>query len=138
MEGALTRLRYNMDLLNGGLNFGESGYAITTAVSIGSRAAAEISDATASGIILEPDTWIGAAGYSRSPVNVYHVTGGTKQSGTATSAARILNGVAEAATSFTGLLGTQGGWDRQTQEWHHQVDVITLEIQQIKRQTQTA
>jgi chromosome segregation ATPase len=52
----------------------------------------------------------------------------------ATSAARILNGVAEGATSLAGLMNTEGSWDRREQEWKHQVDIITLEIEQIKRQ----
>jgi erythromycin esterase-like protein len=68
------------------------------------------------------------------PVSVFTTPGGVKLADVATSAARILNGVAEAASTQASLSNTQGGWARREQEWKHQVDVITLEIQQIKRQ----
>jgi hypothetical protein len=42
--------------------------------------------------------------------------------------------VADASNTLAALLGTQGSWDRRSQEWQHQIDIITLEIQQIKRQ----
>ncbi|KAH8591200.1 hypothetical protein B0O99DRAFT_690810 [Bisporella sp. PMI_857] len=134
MESALTNLRYYQGLLKAGLNANENGYVINTGISMGSRIAAQISDGVAQGSAVAPDPYLGGAGVYGTPVSVLTTPGGVKLADVATSAARILNGVAEGATSLAGLLNTEGTWDRREQEWKHQIDVITLEIQQIKRQ----
>lgn len=46
--------------------------------------------------------------------------------------------MADVAHSLAEEVNTQGTWDRRSQEWKHQVDVIMLEIQQIKRQSLAA
>jgi hypothetical protein len=134
MELALTNLRYYQGLLQAGLNSGENGYVTNTGISLGSRAAAQVSDGIASAAAPEPDPYLGGAGAYGSPVSVLTTPGGVKLAQVATSAARILNGVADGANTLAGLLNTQGSWDRRSDEWKHQIDVITLEIQQVKRQ----
>jgi hypothetical protein len=46
----------------------------------------------------------------------------------ATSAARILNGVTDGASTVARLLNNQGEWDRRAQDWQHEIDLYTIEI----------
>jgi hypothetical protein len=86
------------------------------------------------GIGSTPDIWFGAAGVYGTPLEFQQIPIGTKLSGTFASAARILNAIGETSTSGAGLLQTQASWQRRSDDWQNQVDMATLEIQQIKRQ----
>jgi hypothetical protein len=134
MESALTKLRYYQGLIAAGLNAGENGFLIATSTSMESRAASQIVEAVAQDIVEEPDTYIGGAGVYGSPVNVELITGGTKQASSSSSGAKILNTIADATNTLAGVSSTEGGWSRRSEEWQFQVDLITIEIQQIKRQ----
>jgi hypothetical protein len=134
MQNALTRLRYFQGLIAGGLNSGENGSIIASGTSMESRAASQIVEGVAQGLVEEPDTYIGGAGAYGTPVNVELITGGTKQAASSSSGARILNTIADAANTLASLSSMQGGFDRRSADWQNQVDVITVEIQQIKRQ----
>jgi hypothetical protein len=135
MEGALHRLRYYQGLINGGLNANESAYVVAVTASMASRAAAQISKSTAGGEIQVPDMYEGAAGIFGTPVNVLLIPGsGSKDAYTSSSTGDVLNTLAEESSSQSGLFNTEGGWDRRLAEWQHEVDIITVEIQQIKRQ----
>ena len=48
--------------------------------------------------------------------------------------ARISNIAAEIVSTTASLDLTEAGWDRRDQEWHFQVQVLTIEIEQITRQ----
>lgn len=45
-----------------------------------------------------------------------------------------MNTIADISGTNSGVNNTLGGWNWRADEWHHQVDVITIEIAQIKRQ----
>ena len=134
MNSALTRLRYYQDLLAHPMNAGESGFVIASGTSMETRAASQLVDGVSQDIVETPDTYIGGAGAYGSPVNVELITGGTKMASSSASGAKMLNIIADASNTLSNLSATQGGWDRRTQEWQDQVDVITIEIQQVKRQ----
>ncbi|HEU5271722.1 MAG TPA: hypothetical protein VFU36_17485, partial [Jatrophihabitans sp.] len=133
-ENAQARLRYYQNLIADGLIAGEIGYESLTGVSMASRAAGNISEAIAQGIGISPDFWIGVAGIAGTPLQFNQLPLGSKLAGGFATAARILNALAEIATSGAGLAATEANWDRREQEWRHQVDIITIEIQQIERQ----
>ncbi|MDH6125483.1 neuraminidase-like domain-containing protein [Kitasatospora sp. GP82] len=133
-EGAQTRLRYYQQLVQRGLNAGETGYQALTAVSIGSRVAGNVSEAIAQGIGMIPDFWLGVAGIAGSPLQFQQLPLGNKLAAGFSTAARIMNALAEIANTSAGLSLTEGGWDRRLDEWHHQVDVTSIEIEQIERQ----
>ncbi|MDH3602837.1 MAG: insecticidal toxin complex protein, partial [Candidatus Tectomicrobia bacterium] len=59
---------------------------------------------------------------------------GSKLGGVFATAARISNSVATAASTLASQHLTESGWGRREQEWNHQVDVLTVEIEQIERQ----
>jgi hypothetical protein len=132
MESTLVKLRYYQGLIDGDLNAGETGYKDSTQVSMESRTGGNVSEATSQAMSMIPDIWFGVAG--EGPLEANQMPLGVKL-GTAFSAvARIMNTVADIAGSNASLNATQGGWDRRLAEWHNQVDLINIEIQQIKRQ----
>ncbi|OAR03095.1 hypothetical protein LLEC1_03148 [Akanthomyces lecanii] len=134
MQGALTRLQYYQKLISDGLNFSEMGYLFGTEASMASRTSANVSDGVGQGMASVPDMWVGVAGVAGSPLQFQQMPMGVKMGTGFAAAARILNTVADISSSNAGMQNTQGGWDRRAQEWQHQCDVITYEIQQIKRQ----
>jgi hypothetical protein len=127
-EGAQTRKRYYEALIAHGLNAGETGYEAQTGVSMASRTAGNVSEAVAQIMQIIPDFFVGfPCTFTWTPV-------GTKLSGVFSAIARIMNVVAEIASSNAGLDLTHGGWDRREDEWRFQVEVIGIEIEQIERQ----
>ena len=134
LQGAQARLRYYQQLIANGLNAGETGYQALTEVSIASRTAGNISEAIAQGVGMAPDMWLGVAGVMGSPLQFNQLPVGVKLASGFSTAARILNALAEIATSSGGLSLTEGGWDRRLTEWQLQVTTIGIEIEQIDRQ----
>ncbi len=132
--GAQARLRYYQGLITNGLNGGEIGYEALTAVSIASRAAGNISEAIAQVMGVVPDMWVGVAGIAGTPVELDQLPVGSKLGSDFSTAARILNALAEIAGSSGALSLTEGGWDRREAEWRLQAEVIGIEIEQIERQ----
>jgi hypothetical protein len=134
LQGAQARLRYYRQLIANGLNAGETGYQALTGVSIASRTAGNISEAIAQGVGVSPDMWLGVAGFAGTPLQFNQLPVGVKLASGFSTAARILNALAEIATSSAGLSLTEGGWDRRLAEWQLQVTTIGIEIEQIDRQ----
>jgi hypothetical protein len=134
LRGHRARLRYYQQLIANGLNAGETGYQALTEVSIASRTAGNISEAIAQGVGQSPDMWLGVAGTMGSPLQFNQLPVGIKLASGFSTAARILNALAEIATSSGGLSLTEGGWDRRLAEWQLQVTTIGIEIEQIQRQ----
>ncbi|KAH8598521.1 hypothetical protein B0O99DRAFT_669787 [Bisporella sp. PMI_857] len=134
IEGALVRHRYNTLLLKNGLNSGETAYVSGTNMALGSRTASSISEGIGQGITFIPDIIIGGAGAASSPVEVNQLPLGSKLAQVFQAAARIMNVVGDNQNTNAGLGSTTGGWDRRADDWAHQVDVITLELAQLKRQ----
>ncbi|MBV9775059.1 MAG: hypothetical protein JO040_13990 [Gemmatimonadetes bacterium] len=133
-EGAQTRQRYYRTLLANGLNAGELGYEALTGVSMASRTAGTISEGIAQGIGMIPDMFMGVAGIAGTPLEFNQLPVGNKLAAAFVTAARILNALAEIASTGASLSATEGGWDRREAEWRHQVEVIGIEIEQIERQ----
>jgi hypothetical protein len=134
MAGQLTRLQYYQTLLSNGLIDGEVGYVTGIGVSMASRVGGDVIEAVGQGIGSTPDIWFGAAGVYGTPLEFQQIPIGTKLSGTFASAARIMGSIGEISSSSAALLETQAGWERRADDWQNQVDMATLEIQQIKRQ----
>ena len=134
MQGAQQRLRYNQGLINAGLNSGENGYLSGTQVSMTSRTAGSITEGVGQAMNFIPDFNVGGAGAMSSPVAVTQLPLGTKLAAVFQAAARILNIVADVAGTNAAVSNTQGSWERRSDEWAHQVDVISIELEQIKQQ----
>ncbi|WLE96449.1 MAG: hypothetical protein QTN59_17415 [Candidatus Electrothrix communis] len=131
-EMAITRLQYNENLIANGLTGKESAYQTAMDVSLVSHAAGQVSEAISQAQSSSPDMWMGTAGpfplfYNQPPL-------GSKLGGVFAAAARISNSLAAAAGTLSSLNLTKAGWKRREEEWQHQVDVITIELEQIERQ----
>ncbi len=133
-EIAQTRKRYYETLIRNGLNSGETQHVALTGVSIGARAAANISEGIAQGMSIPPDMWIGVAGVMGTPLQFNQLPVGNKLASVLSTIARISNGLAEIAGTTGSLRLTEGGWERREDEWNHQVEVLGIEIEQIERQ----
>jgi hypothetical protein len=131
-QGAQARLRYYQQLLQNGLNAGETSYVALTGAAAAARTAATVTEAIGQGMTVTPDIAVGVAGLG--PYEATQLPIGSKLAGNFAAAARIMNTVGDIAGTGAGLSLTQGGWDRRTAEWQLQVTTITIEIEQIQQQ----
>jgi len=105
-------------------------------VSVASRTAGTVTEAIAQAMDTTPDVAVGVAGMG--PYEATQLPIGSKLGGSFSTAARIMNLLAEIASSGAGLSLTEAGWTRRVQEWQLQVTTITIEIEQITQQTLAA
>src|SRR5262249_10835289 len=94
---------------------------------VGSRTAGTVLDAISEVMNFIPDINVGTVDFVDLPI-------GTKLARVFETGARISNEVSEILSTSAGLRLTQAGWDRRLQEWQHQVDDLTIELEQIERQ----
>jgi hypothetical protein len=125
---AQTRLQYYRNLIAVGLISGEAQYEPLTITSTTIRAAGNISAAIGQAMNLIPDPNVGF------PCNFVTLPPGKKLAMIFAAAGTIANTVADIINTVASLGLTKAGWERREQEWEHQVDVLTIEIEQIERQ----
>ena len=130
---AQTNLKYYAALIAAGLITGELAYQDLTITSTVLRGVSNISEGIAEGVGAIPNTFIGVAGFGGTPLEYEQLPIGTPLAGIFSTAARILNSLAEIASSTGALELTEGGWQRRNDEWVHQTQVLTIEIQQLER-----
>ena len=99
-----------------------------------SRTAGNVSEAIAEGMGMVPDFWFGVAGIMGTPLEFQQLPLGNKLAAGFATAARIMNALGDIAATGAGLSLTEGGWERREAEWRNQVDVLTVEIEQMERQ----
>ncbi len=83
---------------------------------------------------LIPDFVVGGAGFGGSPVAISWLPLGTKLGGMFAAIARITNNEAQIQSENAALDNTEAGWIRRLDEWVHQIQILTIEIQQAERQ----
>ena len=127
-EIAQTRLQYYKTLITNGLISGEVQNEPLTISASTVRTAGNVSVAIGQAINLIPDPFVGF------PANFVKLPPGQKLSDIFQAAGTIANTVAEILNTAASLGLTKAGWDRREDEWQHQVDVLTVEIEQIERQ----
>lgn len=125
-EMAQIRLAYNQELYNGKLNSGESDYVSYTHLSLTElilSKAIEIGAQILRGI---PDV---LAGFPQ-----MHLPLGSKMAGFVSTISQVFSTMSQYHGTYAGLRNTEGGWDRREREWLHQIELVTVELQQIERQ----
>ncbi|SFN24754.1 hypothetical protein SAMN05216386_0105 [Nitrosospira briensis] len=127
-EGAQTRLHYYKTLIANSLISGEVQYEPLTISSSTVRTAGNVAVAIGQFMNLIPDPHVGF------PCNFVKLPPGEKLSHIFSATGTIANAVAEIISTSASLGLTKAGWDRREDEWQHQVDVLTVEIEQIERQ----
>lgn len=126
-ELAQNQLQYYTALIAAGLNSGEVDYQGLTDGAIGALTASVISQTVATILGVIPDVFVGTSDFVQLPV-------GSKLAGVFQGIAGISQTTSSILSATAGLRLTQSGWDRRNAEWHHQVDVFTITIEQIDRQ----
>jgi Tc toxin complex TcA C-terminal TcB-binding domain len=119
---------YYANLIANGLISNETGYVNQTNVALAERTASNIFEGIAETMTLIPDVWAGTTGVTtQAPV-------GTKLAGLFKTVARVLNVLADNASTTASLDLTEAGWDRRLQDWIHQVTILDIQIEQVELQ----
>jgi hypothetical protein len=129
-----TNLNYYQNLIQAGLIGQETAYQDLTIASTVTRGVAETIDASSGASSAAGNFFTGVAGFGGTPLIYEQLPPGSPLAGLFAALARIMIAVADATATTAGLELTEAGWTRRLQEWNHQVDVLTIEIQQIERQ----
>jgi Tc toxin complex TcA C-terminal TcB-binding domain/Protein of unknown function (DUF2934) len=127
-------LAYYKLLVQDGLITDEIGYQDLTIAATVLRAAGDVLEGIAGGVELTPNTFTGGAGFGGSPLFYVQIPIGEPLAGSFSIAARIMNGLSAIAGSTAGLELTEAGWQRRLDEWNHQVQILTIEVEQIELQ----
>lgn len=128
-------LTYYNGLIAAGLISDETGYQDLTIASTVLRTLANVSEGLAQGAGATPNMFTGIAGFGGTPLEYFQIPGvGDPLARIFAAGARIMNDLAEISTSTAGLALTEAGWQRRLDEWTHQSQILTIEIQQVERQ----
>jgi hypothetical protein len=134
LQKTLNELSYTQTLIRNGNNAKETGFEVSTGVSLGSHTAATAILAAAEGVSSMPDVYVGGAGVMGSPLEFNKITGGSSLGSALNFAASILNTGAESANTIANMLLVQSGWDRRRDEWLHQADTLTVDLEVLESQ----
>jgi Tc toxin complex TcA C-terminal TcB-binding domain len=127
-------LTYYSNLIQNGLISGEIAYQDLTAVSIALRGAGNIIEATGEAMNSAGNYFDGIAGFGGTPLIYQQLPIGEPIGSALAGAARVMGSLAEIANSSASLSLTEAGWQRRNDDWVHQAQILTIEIQQVERQ----
>jgi hypothetical protein len=131
---AQANLKYYNDLIQAGLSGEETAYQDLTIASTVLRTASNAIEGVGGASFAAGNYFAGTAGFGGSPLVYAQLPIGEPLGNSSSSAARVLNALAEIASSVAGLELTEAGWDRRAQEWVHQTQILTIEIEQAEQQ----
>lgn len=131
---AQANLLYYQQLIQNGLIPQELSYEALTLASTVLRADGNIMEAEGGGMSAEGNYFSGVAGIGGSPLDYAQLPPGSPLAGLFSSQARVMTALADVASSTGGLDLTQGEWQRRADEWLHQTQTLTIEIEQIEMQ----
>ena len=138
MAATQTRLSFVQNLIANGLNSGENGFMVANDNSMAARTGAITSEGIAQGLAFAPDMWFGIKGHGGKTLDYRQAPIGSKLSANFATAARLLNAIAAVADSTASQETKEGAWARRHELWNHEVDGLTIEVQQIERQIYAA
>jgi hypothetical protein len=127
-------LSYYNTLIQNGLISDEVAYQDLIGVSTALRAASNIIEVSGEASNGAGNYFDGVAGFGGTPLIYQQLPIGEPLGAVFAGAARVMNGLAEIASSTAGLMLTEAGWQRRNDEWVHQTQILAIEIQQIERQ----
>ncbi|MGB1017366.1 MAG: hypothetical protein ACPG4T_24735, partial [Nannocystaceae bacterium] len=124
---ALTNLNYYQSLIDAGLLVGEAQYEPLTGTATGLRTTGNVLEGIGQAMNLVPDVNVGTCSFATLPV-------GKKLAMIFASMGSVVNVAADIVNTIASLGLTKDGWARREAEWKHQIDLFTIEIEQIERQ----
>jgi hypothetical protein len=131
---AQANYQYYKGLIQAGLITPEVAYQDLTIASTVLRAAGNTSEAIGGAMSAAGNYFDGIAGFGGSPLFYSQLPVGGPLAGMFAAIARVMNALAEVSSSTAGLELTEGGWQRRSDEWLHQEQVLGIEIEQIELQ----
>jgi hypothetical protein len=131
---SMTDLNYTQTLIRNGPNSNESAFVNSTQQSLDLRIAAQASLVAAEGVSSVPDVYAGGAGALGSPLEFNKITGGSTLSTILNFASNIMSSQAESSNTTANMQLTKSTWDRRTEEWMHDVDDLTIDLQALECQ----
>jgi hypothetical protein len=129
-----SNLDYYTFLSNRNLIDQEIDYQDLTINSTVLRGVGDVMEAIGQGFHSAGNYQLGAAGFGGSPLVYSQLPPGDPLGFNFEGAARIMMSLADVAISTAGLELTEGGWQRRSEEWSHQIDDLLIELQQMERQ----
>lgn len=127
-------LVYYNGLIQQGLIDGEIAYQDLTEASMVLRTVGNGIEMSGAASDAAGNYFTGVAGFGGSPLIYSQLPIGQPLGSSLASIARTLIALADIANTTAGLELTEAGWERRAVEWNHQVQILTIEIQQIERQ----
>ena len=127
-------LGYFTQLKSHGLIAGEIAYAALTTASTLLRGTVNVLEAVAGGMSAAGNYFMGVAGFGGTPLIYQQLPIGEPLADSFSANARIMVALSDISSTTAGLSLTQSGWERRLADWTHQIDLLTIEIQQIERQ----
>ncbi|MFZ1009277.1 MAG: neuraminidase-like domain-containing protein [Candidatus Sulfotelmatobacter sp.] len=123
-EADQTNLLYYTNLYQNGLINNEIQNLSLSTNAMQTRTGANITEAIGEALKVIPDFYVGAMStFSQVPI-------GTKLAGLFETIAKIMLTVAEIQSATAAIDMTQASWQRRSDEWFHQMQVLPVEIQQ--------
>ena len=119
------------------LNAGESGALAISATSLVVHAAGTVSDILGGVVAIIPDFQLGASGFGGSP-HVSAKMGGQNFSKAAELAARALYQTSTILDKTASMASTLAGHQRRMDDWQHQANLASKELEQVDRQIAAA
>jgi hypothetical protein len=123
-----TNLLYYASLFQNGLLNNEIQNLTLTSNALQTRTGANVIEAAGEIMNVIPDMFVGAMSSGASPPI------GTKLAHLFEAIGRIMQTIADIQSTTAGMDMTQAGWQRRSDEWLHQMQVLPIEIQQIELQ----
>ena len=127
-------LTYYTDLKQHGLIGGETSYEALTEASTFVRYGANAMETVSGAMSAAGNYFDGVAGFGGSPLLYQQLPIGEPLGADFAALARMLISLSDVANTTAGLQLTEAGWQRRLDEWNHQIEILTIEIQQIERQ----
>jgi hypothetical protein len=131
---AQANLQYYKQLIQNGLIAPEVAYQDLTIAGTVLRAAGNIMESAGGGMSAAGNYYDGMAGFGGTPLIYAQLPPGSPLAGMFSAMARIMTALADVAFSTGGLELTEGEWQRRADEWLHQTQTLTIEIEQIEMQ----
>jgi hypothetical protein len=123
-----TNLLYYTNLYQAGLINNEIQNLDLTTAALQIRTGANVTEAAGEIMNIIPDSFFGAMSSGAAPPI------GTKIANFFQAVARIMTAIADIQSTTAAMDATQAGWQRRSDEWFHQMQMLPIEIQQTELQ----
>ncbi len=138
LEVVKHRQDYYQSLVSGGWLPQEKAGVLLQSVAGGMQLAGSILSSIAASVTSVPGVYVGAAGFSGSPLSFSQVVDGSKLGAVFSHMGQALTIGSAATSTAASVLSVTSGFVRRAQEWQNQLESAQKEIKQIEKQIDAA